>query len=152
RNSRVSSARQKARSGSTSSRREYWKERMREREMRSRLVGIAARPYRPMLRVTGVTGVACGKAQESAANPPVTPVTHVTPSQPLECGEVGLPSCGGRPAAQSEDSAPGLPDAEIERAAIMEFDGDLPREIAEGLARLDSMKPPIGFTDERWAA
>jgi len=37
-----------------------------------------------------------------------------------------------------------------ERAAISEYDGGLPREIAEGLANLDTMPPPNGFTPSRW--
>jgi hypothetical protein len=32
----------------------------------------------------------------------------------------------------------------------MEHDGGLPREIADGLAALDQMAPPPGYTDSRW--
>jgi hypothetical protein len=42
-------------------------------------------------------------------------------------------------------------DALLERAAIMEHDGGLPREIADGLATLDQMEAPPGFPTERWA-
>lgn len=37
-----------------------------------------------------------------------------------------------------------------ERAAIVEFDGGVPREWAEGFARLDLAVPPSGFDQERW--
>lgn len=37
-----------------------------------------------------------------------------------------------------------------ERAAIIEHDGGIPREWAEGFARLDAMKPLAGFHQDRW--
>jgi hypothetical protein len=37
-----------------------------------------------------------------------------------------------------------------ERAAIIEHDGGVPREWAEGFARLDVMKPAAGFSQGRW--
>lgn len=37
-----------------------------------------------------------------------------------------------------------------ERAAIVEYDGGVPREWAEGFARLDLAMPPSGFDQERW--
>jgi hypothetical protein len=46
--------------------------------------------------------------------------------------------------------SPNNPDAFDERAAISQYDGGLPREIAEGLARLQTMPPPEGFTQRRW--
>jgi hypothetical protein len=43
------------------------------------------------------------------------------------------------------------PDRDFEeRAAIAEHDGGLPKEIAEGLARLDIMRPPEEFGQSRW--
>lgn len=41
-------------------------------------------------------------------------------------------------------------EAEEERAAIVEHEGDLPRAWAEAFARLDCAALPIGFTLERW--
>lgn len=38
-----------------------------------------------------------------------------------------------------------------ERAAIMEFDGNLPREWAEALARLATSSRPTDFNEERWS-
>jgi hypothetical protein len=35
-------------------------------------------------------------------------------------------------------------------ATVAEHDGRLPRDIAEGLGRLDRMAPPNGFTPARW--
>jgi hypothetical protein len=43
-------------------------------------------------------------------------------------------------------------DALEERAAIMELEGGLPRDIAEGLARCERMAPPKGFTSDLWSA
>jgi hypothetical protein len=43
------------------------------------------------------------------------------------------------------------PDRDFEeRAAIAAIGGGLPRDIAEGLARLDTMRPPEGFGQSRW--
>jgi hypothetical protein len=41
-------------------------------------------------------------------------------------------------------------EAEDERAAIVEFDGDIPREWAEGFARLDLDRPPADVPMKRW--
>jgi hypothetical protein len=41
-------------------------------------------------------------------------------------------------------------DAEEERAAIIEYDGGVPRDWAEGFARLDPSKPPSGIMPEYW--
>lgn len=38
-----------------------------------------------------------------------------------------------------------------ERAGIAEYDGGLPREWAEGLAKLCTMPPPAGYTPRRWS-
>lgn len=37
-----------------------------------------------------------------------------------------------------------------ERAAIVEFDGEIPREWAEGLAKLDTMLRPQNISETRW--
>ena len=38
----------------------------------------------------------------------------------------------------------------LERAAIVEHDGGLPREIADGLASLEGAPPPAGYSDAEW--
>jgi hypothetical protein len=40
--------------------------------------------------------------------------------------------------------------AEEERAAIVEYDGDIPRAWAEGFARLDPRRPPADVPPRRW--
>lgn len=42
------------------------------------------------------------------------------------------------------------PEGVAERAAIMQYDGGLPRKIAEGLARLDDTPCPAGIPPGRW--
>src|SRR5438874_3552914 len=53
-----------------------------------------------------------------------------------------------------ETAARFLPDQEgdnrEERAALVEFGADVPRQWAEGYAALCSMPPPTGFSTERW--
>jgi hypothetical protein len=41
-------------------------------------------------------------------------------------------------------------EAEDERAAIVEYDGDAPREWAEGFAGLDPDRPPGDMQPRRW--
>lgn len=41
-------------------------------------------------------------------------------------------------------------DAEAERAAIVQFEGGIPREWAEGFARLDPDHPPVDVPPGRW--
>jgi hypothetical protein len=43
-------------------------------------------------------------------------------------------------------------EAEEERAAIVEHDGGIPRGWAEGFARLDPDRPPLGVPLRRWRA
>lgn len=42
------------------------------------------------------------------------------------------------------------PDEIDERAAIVEYDGGIPRRWAEGFSALGAMAPPSGFSPERW--
>src|SRR5271169_2391335 len=51
-------------------------------------------------------------------------------TQNLHVVSVGMPAMWG--------------EAEEERAAIIEFDGGIPRDWAEGFARLDRDRPPVG--------
>jgi len=41
--------------------------------------------------------------------------------------------------------------AMLERAAIIEHDGGLPREIADGFAFLEGMPPPSGYSEVQWS-
>jgi hypothetical protein len=68
--------------------------------------------------------------------------TRTTPTTPSETWT--------RPQESFADDAPFIDFGE--RAAIIEIDGGLPPEIAQGLADLCSMPPPAGFTTERWEA
>ncbi|WP_207458637.1 hypothetical protein [Azospirillum sp. SYSU D00513] len=43
------------------------------------------------------------------------------------------------------------PDDIVERAALMEIEGGLPRHWAESLARLSLAEKPFGYEDERWS-
>ncbi len=51
--------------------------------------------------------------------------------------------CGARPAHI-------VPETEKERAAIVEYDGRVPRDWAEGYARLDAAHPPADVPLRRW--
>jgi hypothetical protein len=42
-------------------------------------------------------------------------------------------------------------EAQAERAALVEYDGNIPREWAEGFARLDPVNPPADVPQHRWA-
>jgi hypothetical protein len=58
-------------------------------------------------------------------------------------------------AAQSdsaESRSPTISDPEVfeERAALIEYGAGVPREWAEGFARLDMAQPPKGFDERRW--
>jgi len=41
-------------------------------------------------------------------------------------------------------------EAEAERAAIVQFEGGIPRDWAEGFGRLDPNRPPAGVPPKRW--
>lgn len=68
-----------------------------------------------------------------------------------------LRDSGGTPLSQDAgttavrwDAAPISKDDFEERAAIVEYDAGIPREWAEGFARLCEMPRPIGFSPQRW--
>jgi hypothetical protein len=52
--------------------------------------------------------------------------------------------------SDSESSPAAWGEAEEERAAIVEFDGNIPRAWAEGFARLDPDRPPGDVPPRRW--
>ena len=80
-------------------------------------------------------------------------VDPIKPPQPRTLG--GLGALGGvagetdSPPAPA-DNAPARGEAEAERAAIVEHDGAIPREWAEGFARLDPDRPPRDVPPARW--
>ena len=58
---------------------------------------------------------------------------------------------GGQAEKQNFEPAPDIwTDAHEERAAIVEHDGGVPREWAEGFARLDCSHPPADVPSRRW--
>jgi hypothetical protein len=69
------------------------------------------------------------------------------PSKPSKPAFEGFEGSWRR--GDSENSASGDGD-EAERAAIIEFDGGIDREWAEGLARLECSPPPPGLTPATW--
>jgi hypothetical protein len=97
----------------------------------ARLVRLA---QRTLPSENGVTPVMRrnGNSRYVSEVPVVTPVTPVTPSAgsfPREGKIGGVTDCVT------------LPDQAVERAAIMEIDGGLPRQIAVALARLEATLP-----------
>jgi hypothetical protein len=56
----------------------------------------------------------------------------------------------GQPVLKADHVLTTWGDAEAERAAIVEHDGKIPREWAEGFARLDSDRPPGDVPLKRW--
>jgi len=83
----------------------------------------------------------------------VTRVTDVTPQTEEACDQ----SC--RPPERASDDGPtsyavgtAVDPAELEeRAAIVQYEGDIPREWAEGFARLDPDQVPGDVPPRRWA-
>jgi hypothetical protein len=73
---------------------------------------------------------------------------EITPPREPRGGLNSLNSFVSFPERVAEQSEPaGDPD---ERAAIIEYGADVPRQWAEGHAALCSMAPPPGFSSERW--
>ncbi len=73
---------------------------------------------------------------------------NTLPQEPAKPSKAPFGGFGGYPDRAFRN--PGTANRRAERAAIMEFDGALPRSIAEGLAKLDTMAPPDGFSPDRW--
>jgi hypothetical protein len=57
---------------------------------------------------------------------------------------------GGDPAQRDDELAAACDDFDEERAAIIEFDGGVPRPWAEAFARLDPERPRDGIPGPRW--
>jgi len=105
----------------------------------------AARVLQLFLRTPtqGVTGVTHVTARSIGSETPiVTPVTPVTYQRRQLLGE-------GLTYAQADVFATQGNDFE-ERAAIIEYDGGVPRPWAEALAGLDPNKPPGDIPQRRW--
>jgi hypothetical protein len=89
---------------------------------------------------------------------PPSPIPSLPMSQPVADGlQHGNPQDAAAlaPLSQmsllSQDVAPDpSADAQEERAAIVEHDGGIPREWAEGFARLDPNRPPGDMPPRRW--
>jgi hypothetical protein len=78
-------------------------------------------------------------------------ISTVTPLHPnsasCEGQEQDYITSKGNPAQAQSDA---WTDAAEERAAIAEYDGDVPRAWAEALARLDPSNPPCDLPSNRW--
>jgi hypothetical protein len=86
------------------------------------------------------------------------------PSKVPKVDPIGAPSLGGlgglgEAEPQSRNSAPPPPldralatwgEVEAERAALVEYDGGIPRSWSEGFARLDPNRPPGDVPAKRW--
>jgi hypothetical protein len=91
----------------------------------------------------------------TSPNPPKAP--KVDPIEPPRARTLGgLGALGGvageteNPPAPAESAPAARGEAEAERAAIIEHDGKIPREWAEGFARLDPDRPPGDVPLKRW--
>jgi hypothetical protein len=130
-----------------------------------RLLAIAAglkAPEAPETAVTAVTPVTAVTAAGCGSTTPVTgsPVTGQKPPQlrvlrPLRVENAGSLNRVFEPVTLPVTGSPVIPlddwtDAHEERAAVIEFDGGVPRAWAEGFARLDRARPPNDVTQRRW--
>ena len=97
--------------------------------------------------------------REMSAPPPPKPAK--TPKADLiETGTLGGLGALGEVEPAIQNSAPSVAardhaveiwgEAEAERAAIVEYDGGIPRAWAEGFARLDPERPPSDVPLKRW--
>ncbi len=96
---------------------------------------------------------------EVRAPPPPKPpkAPKVDPIEPPQAQSLGgLGALGGvaseteNPPAPAEAALAAWGEAEDERAAIVEHDDNIPREWAEGFARLDTDRPPGDVPLKRW--
>jgi hypothetical protein len=93
----------------------------------------------PIEGVTGVTHVT--ERLAALKNPAVTPVTPVT-CQTQRSGNRRVTDVTATPDMFAVDLE--------ERAAIIEYDGGIPRSWAEALARLNPARPPCNIPPARW--
>src|SRR5688572_14063966 len=83
-------------------------------------------------------------------------VPGTEPTKPPKRGFVGFGSSPSGPSENFQGVAgaiagpAALPDPDIERAAIVEFDAEVPRHWAEGYARLLGQSAPAEVTPARW--
>ncbi len=110
---------------------------------------LAARLHRAMIGEGGVTGVDGVAAAFGYVSKPL----QLQQLRPLRLERGGFQKRVSEGVARGVTGTSAPDEAGIaERAAVMQFDGGLPAEIAEGLARLDTTRPPNGYTAARWLA
>ena len=83
-----------------------------------------------------------GRATELTKPPKPRSVSFVSSLSGASENFPGVASALARSAA--------LPDLDIERAAIVEYDAKVPRDWAEGYARLQGQTAPVGVSSNRW--
>ena len=89
----------------------------------------------------------------SAGSPPAqTPANAPRTSQPSSPLSDGPHAHSDSLGDSAESRLPLIPDPDAfeERAALVEYGAGVPREWAEGFARLDLAQPPKGFDERRW--
>jgi hypothetical protein len=76
---------------------------------------------------------------------------HSAAAAPTVSRSVNSVTAPPQPSAKPLDRAPATwEDAKEERAAIVEYDGGIPRTWAEGFARLHPDRAPAGVSPQRW--
>ena len=96
----------------------------------------------------GVAGVAHGDSRAGAVTPATRAATGGVP-QINHADQGGNPSNPGHP-VDCSDARPLAVALDEERAALIEHEGGIPREWAEGFARLDADSPPADVPPQRW--
>jgi hypothetical protein len=98
--------------------------------------------------VTGVAGVAHDNSRAGAVTPATRASTCGVPQKDYT-DQSGNPSNPGNP-GDCSDARPLAVALDEERAALIEHQGGIPREWAEGFARLDPDQPPANVPLKRW--
>jgi hypothetical protein len=98
----------------------------------------------------GVAGVAHDDSRAGAVTPGTRASTGGVP-QIDHADQSGNPSNPGHP-GDSSGARPLAVALDEERAALIEHEGNIPREWAEGFARLDPNRPPGDVPLRRWRA
>jgi hypothetical protein len=94
------------------------------------------------------------RAQRADTYPHIATETDASSAESVDSTDNPHPAETERDASSAESANSGddgtWGDAQEERAAIVEYDGDIPRAWAEGFARLDPDRPPRFVPAKRW--